>query len=115
MAAIFHLSSQSQPLPELTAHVWDKLLHATEYSLLAALLCRAFRGEGLGWLRAILLAVVCTSAYGVSDEWHQMFVPMRDSDIRDWLADTIGSGVGAVLYARVSSLVRSHIAGVHFD
>ena len=31
MAFIFHLSSESRPLPALTAHVWDKLLHTIEY------------------------------------------------------------------------------------
>ena len=41
MALIFHLSSESQPLPALTAHVWDKLLHTIEYAGLALLLARA--------------------------------------------------------------------------
>ena len=48
MGAIFHLSGESQPLPELTAHVWDKLLHLVEYAGLAVLLFRAVSGEGVG-------------------------------------------------------------------
>ena len=47
MAAIFHFSSESQPLPMLTEHVWDKLLHTIEYTGLAILLFRALDGEGL--------------------------------------------------------------------
>ena len=30
MGLIFYLSSLANPLPVLTLHVWDKLLHATD-------------------------------------------------------------------------------------
>ena len=98
MGVIFHFSSESQPLPALTAHVWDKLLHLIEYGGLGALVCRALLGEGLGWLAAIAGAIVAASLYGASDEWHQSFVPMRDADVRDWVADTLGGSAGAVAY-----------------
>jgi VanZ family protein len=42
---------------------------------------------------------VFTSLFGASDEWHQLFTPLRDSDIRDWLADTLGAVIGAFVYA----------------
>jgi VanZ family protein len=114
MALIFHYSSESQPMPDLTAHVWDKLLHLTEYAVLAVLFCRAFRGEGTSWATAILLAIAATSVYGASDEWHQSFVPLRESDIRDWVADTLGGTLGTMLY-RANHLVRSYVGRVDFD
>src|SRR3954469_2090536 len=80
MALIFHLSSQSEPLPELTEHVWDKLLHTIEYVGLAILWFRALSGEGLSLWAAAALTVVVVSAYGASDEWHQLFVPLRSAD-----------------------------------
>jgi VanZ family protein len=98
MLIVFQLSSESQPLPALTAHVWDKLLHLIEYGGLGVLLCRALLGEGLAWVAAVTLAIVGASLYGMSDEWHQSFVPMRDSDIHDWFADTLGGMAGAVAY-----------------
>jgi VanZ family protein len=98
MVAIFHFSSESQPLPVLTEHVWDKALHFIEYGGLGALLYRALRGEGLGWAAAFVAAAVATSAYGVSDEWHQSFVPLRDASVRDWFADTLGGAIGAAIY-----------------
>jgi VanZ family protein len=98
MLIVFQLSSESRPLPAVTAHVWDKLLHLIEYGGLAALVCRALLGEGLGWLAAVTGAIVAASVYGASDEWHQSFVPMRDSDIHDWMADTLGGAAGAVVY-----------------
>jgi|SRR5581483_4799857 len=99
MAIIFHLSSESNPLPTLTEHVWDKILHLTEYSVLALLLTRALLAERVPLLVAFLVAVLFTSVYGATDEFHQSFVPGRDSDIHDWYADSLGASVGAIVYA----------------
>jgi VanZ family protein len=98
MLVIFHLSSESHPVPMITDHVWDKLLHFLEYGGLGALLCRAFRGEGLSGTVALIVAAVAAAAYGASDEWHQSFVPLRDSSIRDWLTDLLGGSAGAAFY-----------------
>jgi len=70
---------------------WDKLYHAGNFGVLAALL---YLATGRAWL-AVLLA----SLYGVSDEVHQAFVPGRSADAADWLADTAGALV-AVLFLR---------------
>ena len=96
--AIFTVSAQSDPMPALTAAVWDKALHWIDYGGLALLLCRAFRGEGCTWLIACLLAAFVASGYAVSDEWHQSMVPGRNSDVGDWAADTIGAAFGVTLY-----------------
>ena len=102
MGLIFHYSSQSNPLPEMTRHVWDKLLHTAEYAGLAVLLCRALLGEGVGGFRAFIIAIVLTAVYGASDEWHQSFVPLRAADVRDWLADDLGAMAGAAAYSMAS-------------
>jgi len=99
MAIIFALSAQSNPLPEVTARVWDKLLHLFEYSGLAFLLARALVGDGLSWRAALLAATLLASAYGATDEYHQSFVPGRDSSLRDWSADSLGAIVGVGTYA----------------
>ena len=97
MAVIFYLSSQSDPLPELTAAVWDKALHFVEFAGLAVLLGRAFLGEGTPLGRAFLAAVVVASLYAASDELHQIWVQGRRADLRDWLAGSIGGIGGAAL------------------
>lgn len=103
-AAIFYLSAQSNPFPGVTAVVWDKALHGTEYAALAALLVRALRGEGLRGAVAAGCAVVLSVGYGVSDEWHQSFVPGRSSDIHDCIADGVGAllGAGGVVWAQIA-------------
>ncbi len=99
MMLIFHFSSESNPMPVVTEHIWDKLLHTSEYAGLAMLFSRALAGEGVSHGRAGVLAVLLTSMYGATDEYHQWFVPMRTADLRDWIADTAGAAIGALCYA----------------
>ena len=101
MLLIFHVSAQSDPMPELTSRVWDKWLHLVEYGALAVLFCRALVGEGLGRRQAFAIAFAATSAYGLTDEWHQLDVPGRMSSALDWLADALGAALGVVAYAAV--------------
>ncbi len=96
---IFWLSSQADPLP-FVPRPWlaqDKLIHAAEYAVLAALLVVGLRLLGARPWIAVLAAVILASAYGASDEFHQSFVPGRDADVRDWVADTLGAVLGASL------------------
>jgi len=44
----------------------------------------------------VMLTSLIGSAYGAIDEIHQYFVPGRNSDILDWVANTIGSILGAL-------------------
>jgi hypothetical protein len=69
----------------------DKLVHLGLYAVLGALL-RAASGR-IGW------AIGLASAYGITDEIHQAFVPGRQADPLDWLADTAGAALGALLVA----------------
>jgi VanZ family protein len=101
MGLIFYLSAQPNPLPNLTALIWDKLLHSTEYAALGAMLFFAFRAVGVAGRWAMLLALVCASLYGATDEIHQSFVRNRSCDVLDWTADTTGALVGTAAAALV--------------
>ena len=100
--AIFFLSSQSHPEEQLPSFllkdVSDKVLHTVEYAVLGGLCYRAFRWGLSGQVaaRALIIAIVTASLYGVTDEVHQLFVPFRESSWQDWLADTIGAVIGAL-------------------
>ena len=39
----------------------------------------------------LTVAWVVAVAYGVTDEWHQSFVPNRQADVRDVIANAIGA------------------------
>lgn len=95
--AIFFLSSRSR-LPEPPGLLgWDKLQHSLGYGLGGFLIARAVGARG----RVTLLAIVIGSLYGASDELHQWFVPGRDSDVLDWVADTLGVAAGALIHRTI--------------
>lgn len=70
--------------------------HFCEYAMFGFLLQNAL-GCSLAPRRALLLAIVVASAYGVTDEFHQLFVPGRACDPVDWMVDTAGAALGALL------------------
>ena len=90
----------------------DWLTHGTAYLILSVLLCRGLAG-GMRPLRAAgaVLAVCLATVYGVSDEFHQSFVPGRDASVGDVLKDLGGASLGAWLFrrrgARASRLWRN--------
>lgn len=92
MAVIFVLSSVRDPqVPGgLTTPG-----HAVLYAVLGGLLVLALR-PGRSRMTALAAAVLIASAYGVSDELHQAFVPTRMPDVLDWAWDTVGAAIGAV-------------------
>ena len=91
---IFFLSSQSSfPVPK-GIFTFDKVIHFVEYGVLAFLVARALRP----WPAAAVVAAILSSLYGLSDEFHQSFVPGRSSDGYDVVADVIGSALGAALF-----------------
>jgi len=61
--------------------------------------------RGIGCARPIvsgkkiwLLVVLATLLYGISDEFHQFFVPGRSFETFDVMADTIGGAIGGTVY-----------------
>jgi len=105
MVFIFALSSISQT-PALPGET-DKGLHALLYAGLGALLVRALAG---GWGAPVTaataaLATVMAGGYGITDEIHQYFVPPRQADVADVMADVAGAGLaalGLVVWSRLS-------------
>ena len=95
---IFYLSSQSffpDTLPSYVQKMGDKAHHMMAYGLFGLLWYRAFRWSAgpRGARRAVLLAIVAATLYGVTDEMHQSFVPLRDADLWDVVADALGAAL----------------------
>ncbi len=95
MGVVFALSHMSKPpLPAVLWDLSDKVLHAAEYLPLGYLCARALRGSAR---RRAVLGLLVSAVFGLSDEFHQSFIPGRESSLWDWAADLTGSAVGASL------------------
>lgn len=76
--------------------VGDKSLHALEYAPLGLLTLRWFlRGWAWETRRALPAGWTAAVLYGALDEVHQHFVPGRQADPADLLADALGAALGA--------------------
>lgn len=94
-AGIFYLSARTgDELPRFDFPMLDKIVHFGLFGVLALLAFAGLRfGSGLRFGAAVLLAFALASLYGGTDELHQLFTPARSSDLRDWIADTLGAGI----------------------
>ena len=82
MALITVLSHR--PALPLPGAVPDWLAHGIEFGGLAFLAARALRGSGLAPTPTLLAcAIAACAAFGALDEFHQSFVPGRDSTAGD--------------------------------
>jgi VanZ family protein len=91
------LSSVSS-LPSLPQRLSDKVAHLLLYSGLGFLVARATAGGP--WRSRpsslhLAAAVGFAALYGLSDEFHQLFVANRQFDLKDLAADMIGAALGA--------------------
>jgi len=106
MATIFAISSLPRIGPRILLFPhFDKVLHLVVYAGLSVLLARALRDTyGAGtrplWLPA---AAILAALYGVSDEWHQAFVPGRTASLADVAADAVGAAIAAGLFPIVEA------------
>ena len=78
-------------VPSITAVITDKVLHAAVFGALAAMLWVLAGG------RAALAVFGLAVGIGVLDEMHQLFVPGREADLKDLLADAAGAAVALYL------------------
>ncbi|MCX7012348.1 MAG: VanZ family protein [Candidatus Sumerlaeota bacterium] len=100
-AAIFWASGLTgSQIPDLGFSIpfADKYEHIIAYSVFAALLARALAKGGPLTRRMAMVCVVVAALYGVTDEFHQIFVPGRFCSAVDWTADVVGSAVGIIAY-----------------
>lgn len=93
---IFWLSSRALVDEVALLPLWlqvDKVQHGLAYAGLSALCLRALAaGQWEGVTpRRVLTAVAMCVLYGLSDEWHQSFVPARSADAADVVADGAGA------------------------
>lgn len=106
MMFIFWASHQTET--EINEHSWifqtlqfigqyfpvDKLVHTGVYGVLGALGALAMvHRPWLNWFICVL--------YGMSDEFHQSFIPGRSVETMDVVADAIGAGIAIYFISKM--------------
>ena len=98
---IFILSSIPHGVPPVGIAYEDKWIHLIEYGAFGFFIARALwhqtrwtQGKKFFFFWAVVLGIL----YGISDEFHQYFVPGRFADYMDAFADAIGSLMGALVF-----------------
>jgi hypothetical protein len=101
MGTIFFLSHQSgDNLPDLSLPGTDKLAHLAVYSLLAGTVLFSFCEElkSHHHRTVMFMTIVICVLYGITDEFHQSFIPGRFVSILDIVADCAGAVTACVLW-----------------
>ena len=108
---IVFLSSLSHPEdhfpdPYFLGFENDKVSHGIEYGILGILFFRAFQlGLGKTYLPyPALWAIIAATLFGISDELHQHFVPNRDMDLWDVVADFTGATLAIVSWSYIQGI-----------
>ena len=96
---IFYVSSiSSLRTPDIGFSPSDKLAHIVEFGIFGFLLQRSFVAWRGPSVQVYILVFIIGVAYAGLDEVHQLFVPGRQGDWGDWVADSLGVGLSQTLY-----------------
>lgn len=87
-------------------HFVRKTAHATEYAVLG--MCVAFHVIVLGMTgkKRFFLAYFITTAYAITDEVHQLFVPGRSGQVTDVCIDSFGALIGVTILCLIANYVK---------
>jgi VanZ family protein len=111
MGMIFYLSHQPgdfAPLPQFPG--LDKAAHAIAYGILAGTFVyglHPFANDSNRFFLAIMIVMFCL-IFGITDEFHQSFIPGRNVSGWDIAADVFGGLLVAVLWYK-SVTIKTNI------
>lgn len=87
----------------------DKVFHMGAYFTMGVFAWRVFNNYLSKPKMIFASSLVFCSLYGLSDEWHQSFVPGRDADLLDWVADTLGASIALSMIHYYSVLKKTDV------
>jgi VanZ family protein len=99
-------------LPNLGVGYLDKVLHFGQYTVLAFLVVRGWVASGASRFRRLTMLIGILILFAALDEYHQGWIPGRDPDWWDWIADALGIGSGSAVGAWLAG--RERIGSSHF-
>ena len=106
MGAMFVVSGAPQAVPPLPTG-GDKVLHAMAYGVLGLTWCWALASPARPAWRTALLAFGVALTWGLSDEYHQSYVPGRFASWGDVAADAGGAALACSAWGFIAERARS--------
>ena len=106
---ISHMPSEQIDLPSsgklgITSVRLDVAYHLIIFLILSISICFGIKARST---RTLLFSALLATAYGISAEFHQLFIPGRDAQIIDifinCLGATLGSGIWKAFYHKTRS------------
>lgn len=94
---------------ELLFPHFDKLQHFAAYGVLGFLLAWGFSRLAPETFPRAICALLIGWAYGAVDEIWQLYIPGRQGDFFDWLADACGVACGVPAFFLARSLFRKYV------
>jgi VanZ family protein len=88
------------------AELLGRVLHISEYAVLALLTARAMIWHADVRLASLVLVLGLTELYALSDEIHQLFVPGRTFQLMDLALDLLGGMIGLIFFERIRAKRR---------
>ena len=93
------LRHHSKEFIETANFIFRKLCHISEYLVLSVLILNFLSILKKYTIKKnILIAMIVSILYSISDEFHQIFISGRSGQVMDVLIDTFGAIVGAILF-----------------
>jgi len=100
MAVIFYTSSiPGRDVPSLFPYQ-DLIYHLLIFFLLACFFIRAMKNTfpAFGHIKIVLFTTIFVIIYGLTDEWHQSFVPLRTVSVFDFFIDCLAGFAACILF-----------------
>ena len=96
MMAVFYISSLTSSEIPGSGGIDLSFLHIGEYFILSLLIFRALGYYKIDKKKRILLSILLSFLYGITDEIHQIYIPGRTFDFLDMIFNLVGSSL--ILY-----------------
>jgi VanZ family protein len=97
-AEIFFFSSICPESITISRISFSTLYHFVVFFLFNFFLFIAIKGDKKITVKYVFIALLISILYSFSDEFHQSFVPNRDSSFRDIMTNSAGIFTSAIIY-----------------
>jgi VanZ family protein len=112
---IFLLSHTPHPEFPKIGIVWeDKIAHLIAYFVfgISLILFIITNHKNIHFKSIVIVTLSFGAFYGLSDEFHQYFIPGRDVEFLDWVADTVGISLSLLFINILKKNIIRRDAGI---